>query len=115
MKEKFMYFLMLFASCTTSRGMVGTYYNEGLNYKKNLKLNKDGSFLVNIETFDSKASCHGKWELLSKDTILLKCDTESFPATITNRYISEREQKVIVVRNDKIRYQKTILTRLPRS
>ena len=109
--RKYIYFFMLWVSCTVNRIIPGNYYNNGTDYKNSLKLNNDSTFVIAIENFDSKSGCHGKWKYLSKDTLLLKCDTEGFPAIITSGYISEREQKVVLLGHNKIKYKQLILTK----
>jgi hypothetical protein len=109
--KKAIIFSVFFVSCAVSHGVPGDYYNNGADYKKSLLLNKDGTFALNIELFDGKSECHGKWEYLSKDTILLKCDSEAFPGVITSGYMSERQQKVVLLDDDKIKYKQTILTK----
>jgi hypothetical protein len=102
---------MLLASCNVNRIIPGNYCNNGTDYKKSLRLNKDGTFALTTENFDSKSGCQGKWKYLSKDTLLLKCDAEGFPAIITSGYISEREQKVVLLGNNQIKYKQMILTK----
>jgi hypothetical protein len=111
MMRKFIYFFMLLASCTVNRIIPGYYYNNGTDYKRSLKLNQDGTFALTTENFDNKSACQGKWKYLSRDTLLLKCDSESFPAIITSGYISEREQKVVLLGNNQIKYKHMILTK----
>jgi hypothetical protein len=112
MKRIYICILLLLTSCTVNRYIPGTYFSKGIGYKRNLKLNKDGTFVLANENFDSKSECQGKWKYLSKDTLLLKCDTESFPAIISSGYISERQQKVILMDNNQIKYNQVILTKL---
>jgi hypothetical protein len=107
--KKYLYCLALLASCTLKHAIIGNYTSIGKDYKKDLTIMKDGTFILKLVDLESKAECHGKWRYLSNDTILLKCDTESFPAIITSGYIQERQQKAIVLDRNKINFQNTIL------
>ena len=102
---------MLLASCTVNRFIPGNYYNNGTDYKNSLRLNKDGTFVLTTENFDSKSGCQGKWKYLTKDTLLLKCGDEGFLAIITSGYITNREQKVVLLGNNQIKYNQMILTK----
>lgn len=110
-KNTIYFLIILFASCTANKSLIGGYYKSGKDFKHSLILNKDSTFVLSKQYFEVNSKCQGRWRYLSKDTLLLKCDSESFPAVIAGGYMSEREQKVIILNSKKIKLQNVILTR----
>jgi hypothetical protein len=75
-------------------------------------LSKNGIFLISEQGFEYTSNCHGIWKRLSKDTILLKCDSEKNPVTmLQSGYMSERTQKAIILNHNQIRIKNIILTK----
>ncbi|TFF33350.1 hypothetical protein [Mucilaginibacter psychrotolerans] len=111
--KRYLIWGMLFASCTINQKLSGTYHANGIDYNDTLKLNKNGSFVLRVETTESKPTCTGQWQFLTKDTILLKCNPEGISEMISNTYISEREMKIVLLRDGKIKYKNMILIKAP--
>lgn len=87
------------------------YYSKGKDYKYDLSLNKDSSFVLTQNYFEVNSICKGKWQYLSVDTILLKCDEEDLSGKLQSGYMSERERKVLVLSNRKLKLGKVVLKR----
>lgn len=47
--------------------------------------------------------------IYQKNNILLRCDSEVVPKTIAGGYISEREQRILILSSKKIKLQNIIL------
>ncbi len=101
--------IIIILSCNVTKNIGGVYNASGRNFNHTLILNNDGTFMLNKRYFEADAKCHGKWTYLSKDSILLKCDSDTIPETIAGGYISNREQKILVLNNKKIKLQNVIL------
>ena len=65
-----------------------------------LILNNDNSFYLK---FSYKQGCDGKWEYISKDTIAIKYQPVDWTEMITRGYMHERELKIKVLNNNKIK------------
>jgi hypothetical protein len=79
-----------------------------------LILRKDSTFSFTDQWFEINQKCKGKWSLLSKDTIILKCFDEgnSVINLITMGYMTERERRVIILARNKLKLGKSILKRV---
>lgn len=87
------------------------YYSKGKDYKYDLSLNKDSSFVLRKNYFEVNSICKGKWQYLSVDTILLKCDEEELSAKLQSGYTPGRERKILVLSNRKLKLGKVVLKR----
>lgn len=114
MKNLLIISIIFFASCKTaslSQSMQGQYYKEGKDYNYSLSLNNDSSFTFTKKYFEVNSTCQGKWQRISKDTLLLKCGEEDLSAKLQSGYMTERERKVIVLSKNKLKIDKVILER----
>jgi superfamily I DNA and/or RNA helicase len=118
MKSLTLFFLtavavVLLASCSVSRPTSGNYYSNGPSaYINSLKLNSNGSFLLLLDNFQRKAGYLGSWKYLSKDTLLLTYDVEDFPRIIISEHISKKEQKIVLLNSNEIKYGDFVLSKL---
>lgn len=110
--KKYLCFLLLLASCTVRRPVPGTYYSNGTNYIKSLKLDMNGTFVLSADNFERKASFLGSWKYLSKDTILLKYNLKDFPEIAKSQYMKQREVKAVLLNNQEIKYNEVILSKV---
>jgi hypothetical protein len=100
-------------SCSSSKRIIGNYYVAGKDFNKSLILKKDSSFFYTQNVFEGQSKCQGRWKYLSKDTLLLKCDTEkSVEAMLQSGYISERTQKAIILSHNRIKLKNVILQKV---
>lgn len=116
MRNTFLLILtIMFASCKSVaifKNVEGQYYKSGKDYQYSLNLNKDNSFILTQKYFEVNSTCNGKWQNLSADTILLKCDVEEdITAKLQSGYMTEREKKVLVLSKNKLKLGKVILKR----
>lgn len=91
--------------------MQGKYYKLGKDYVYDLSINNDGSFILTQKYFEVNSTCQGKWQRISKDTILLKFDSSTLSEKLLSGYMTEREKKVIVLKKDKLKFDEVILKR----
>ncbi|MES2379237.1 MAG: hypothetical protein V4553_21780 [Bacteroidota bacterium] len=110
--KKYLCFLLLLASCTVSRPVSGNYYSNGTTYVRSLKLNPNGSFLLSADNFERRAGFLGNWKYLSKDTILLTYNLEDFPGIVKSEHISKKQEKVVLLNNNEIKYNQVVLSKL---
>lgn len=106
---------IVFASCkisSFSQNLQGSYFKEGKDYKYRLKLNNDSSFIFIREYFEANSTCRGKWQFISKDTVLLVCDDVDLSEKLQRGYMTTRERKVIVMNNSRLKIDNVILKRL---
>jgi hypothetical protein len=114
MKNLLIISIIFLASCKTSsisQTVQGRYYQEGKDYKYDLSLNNDSSFVLTQKYFEVNSTCRGKWQYLSTDTILLKCGEEDLSAILQSGYMSERERKLLVLSKNKIKIGEVVLKR----
>lgn len=114
MKNLLIISIIFLASCKTvsmSQNMQGQYYKEGKDYQYSLSLNNDSSFTLTKKYFEVNSTCRGKWQRISKDTLLLKCGEEDLSVKLQSGYMTERERKVIVLNKNKLKIDKVILKR----
>lgn len=91
-------------SCRTIsryRDLQGNYYKAGKGYQYSLTLNIDSSFTLTEKYFEVNSTCNGKWQRLRKDTLLLKCNETDVYSKLQSGYMTERERKVVLLRNRK--------------
>lgn len=114
MKNIMILSLFFFSSCKTpslSQSIQGQYYKEGKDYKYGLNINDDSSFAFTKKYYEVNSTCQGKWQRISKDTLLLICNEEDLFAKLQSGYMTEREKKVIVLNKNEIKIDKVILKR----
>lgn len=81
-------------------------YNDKEGNIKELVLNKDGTFKLtfyyrNIERCES--ACKGQWKHIAIDTISIQCNPVPWIETIERCYMSDREYKIKVLGNNKLK------------
>lgn len=96
--------------------MCGTFYKlhkgNDFNTSYTLQLNTDNTFLLLLNTAGGKPQCKGKWEIVDSIYIILKCDKVSdVTETLTNGYMKQREYKMQIISQNKIRYNEVVLKR----
>jgi hypothetical protein len=112
MKNCVYVFLIFGLSCCNSfKGLPGTYVRKGKDYKYTLTISPDSTFNLVSESFHARSGCKGKWNL-TRDTLLLQCSDEAFPAQIASGYMTERDKKVIVLGEKKLKLGQEILKRV---
>ncbi len=85
---------------------MGHYFEKGKDFEYDLILNKNPHFKLNEKYFEAQPSCTGKWRFLSKDTILLECDTtENISEAISSGHMSMKNHKVAVLANHRLKFQ----------
>ena len=104
--------ILLLASCALHKNINGTYSKVGADFNQTLILKSDSTFVLDYGFFDGKSTCNGRWKYLSKDTLLLKCDTEKFPAQLQSGYMSNRMQKAILLNHKQIQLGEILLSKL---
>jgi hypothetical protein len=112
MKNLFIFSIIILFSCKTiskNRTLDGWYYKEGKDFKYELSLNKDSSFVLSQKYFEVNSGCSGKWRCFMNDTILLKCDEADISVKLQSGYLSDREKFIIILSNSKIKIGKVIL------
>ncbi len=106
----------MFVSCksvTVLQSMEGEYQKSGKDYKCRLNLNRDSSFILTQKYFEVNSICNGKWQNVSADTILLKCDVEDdITAKLQSGYMTERENKVLVLNKNRLKIGNVVLKRI---
>jgi|GEM_PF-2124246 superfamily I DNA and/or RNA helicase len=104
---------LLLVSCSVRRPTAGNYYSHGsAAYINSLKLNSNGSFLLSLDNFQRKTGYLGSWKYLSKDTLLLTYDIEDFPRIIKSEHISKKEQKIVLLNSNEVKYDDFVLSKL---
>ena len=103
--------IIVFASCTTNRSLVGSYTKNGEDFRHSLILNKDSTFVLVEEYFHVNSKCQGRWRYIDKDTLLLVCNEEDLAGKLSRGYMSKREQEVIILISNKLKLKNVILTK----
>lgn len=120
-KNSYLILLMFFLSCGTlniqSLPITGTFYKQGkrlgFNYEYKLNLKSDGSFYLQEKLKDASPRCEGKWEMVGKDHILLKCDSvTNINEMLTNGFMNSRENMLKIVSKDRLEYKEVVLKRI---
>jgi hypothetical protein len=101
-KNLIFFLIILLASCSLHKNISGIYCESGKDFKKILILKNDSTFVLDYRFFDGQSTCNGKWKYISTDVLLLKCDTEKFPAQLQSGYMSNRTQKAILLNHKQI-------------
>lgn len=111
MKKNFLYFFIIIcASCSENKKIIGKYSKIGKDFKYNLIINKGNNFLLTEESFEASSKCQGKWYLI-KDTLLLECAKEDLPTMLQSGYMSDRLQKAIILDHHQIKLKQVVLMR----
>ena len=108
----FCFFIMLFASCSVQKDIHGSYtkVDQGLRY--DLELKEDSTFKLVYKVSGITSECEGKWYRVSEDMFTLKCNDVPIEAMLVRGYMSEREKKVIVLNEKKLKLGQVILKRV---
>ena len=89
----------------------GLYVKKGKDYCYSLTLNKnDSTFSFSIESIHARSGCKGNWYIVS-DTLFLECENEPFPAQLTRGYMSDREKKIIILNDKKLKLDEVVMKR----
>jgi hypothetical protein len=100
------------ASCQTFKSIPGEYVKVTKDYKYSLKVNKDSTFTLVTQSIHAKSGCNGIWKKTTKDTLLLKCSEEPFPAQIAGGYMTEREKKIAIISYKKLKLGEIVMKRV---
>lgn len=91
------------ASTFSQKSLSGNYYAKGKDYAYELKLSDDSSFQLTTWHIEVKSTCEGSWQTIKSDTILLLCSAPKPLEELQGGYMSERERKVAILRNRKLK------------
>lgn len=101
--------LMFCCSCMThSQKLQGQYFKYGKDYKYNLFIGDDSSFVLSENHLGINSKCEGKWRIIT-DTLFLRCGEEGFPAQIERGYMSNRDRKIIILKDRKLKIDNIIM------
>lgn len=106
---------IFFTSCKSLSvyyDMHGEFRSVGKDYSYSLIMNEDSTFILKQQNLDVVEMCQGKWCYIAKDTILINCDTANTMEVLSSGYIIEREKKIIVINDKKIRIDQMILKKV---
>ena len=98
--------MILGEACKTAyitQNIQGHYYKTGRDYQYFLSLNDEKSFTFTQKYFEVTLTCIGKWQRLSKDTFLLKCNDEDIAGKLQSGYMATRGTLVIVLSKNKLK------------
>ena len=117
MKNILLISLILFVfSCKTiviHDNISGKFYKKGRDYSYSLILNEDSSFIFYFKAQDVKPQCEGRWQLLSKDTILLRCnEVKDLIDALSTGYMPKREHKIKIINRNKLKYNQIVMKRV---
>jgi hypothetical protein len=101
--------LVLLTSCKTSNSLIGTYQKKGNDYKYELELKIDSTFLLSKVDGEVQTKCGGKWENNFQKTVILKCDEETLSQQLSSGYLKDRTQTVEIINFDKLKLSNIIL------
>lgn len=113
MKKGLLYLLvlLLITSCSVPKDVIGNYYKKGADYQFSLQLSKDSTFTLLKKYLEANPTCTGKWHQVSKETIRLECGVEDLTASLTNGYMTDREQLVTIRSSSKVKIGNVVLNR----
>lgn len=99
-------------SCKSfEKGIEGRFVKSSQDYNYTLNINNDSTFSLITQSIHARSGCTGRWEL-KKDTLILKCGEEPFPAQISSGYMNEREKQIRVINRNKIKYEQIVMRRI---
>lgn len=104
--------ICFFSSCATAQVVPGKYHKQGKDFSYDLTLNKDSTFTLSKKYFEANASCSGKWRLIAKDTLLLKCAPVDISTALSAGHIDKSEQKVMIDNKNRIKMGDIVLYRV---
>ena len=87
------------------------YSKSGRDFNHSLTLSKDSTFVFVKQYFEVNSKCQGRWHYITKNTLLLVCDTENLTAMLSGGHIPEKKLKAYLLGYRKVRLQNVILTR----
>ena len=93
-------------SCTSSRIATidsGCFQRVNGNITRTIVLNNDYQFKYVVSHGVINIECVGKWEYISKNTILLQCADEPFDRIITRGYMPIRSHEIKVLNINKLK------------
>jgi hypothetical protein len=111
---------VLLLSCKTQKirqkAIHGTFYkidkDPHFSSEYTLDLNEDGSFFLLEKHKDGSPQCKGRWRIFNDEFVLLECNEITDPTeTLTNAYMSNREHKLRILSENKLKYNDIVLRR----
>jgi hypothetical protein len=108
----FLIISVLLASCASNysqKKLIGDYSSKGKDYAYELKLASDNTFQLTTRQVEVKSGCAGTWRVIQNDTLLLKCYEPKPYEMLQGGYMSEREKKIVLVGNQKLKIGEIIL------
>ncbi|MFM9951993.1 MAG: hypothetical protein ACKV1O_28945 [Saprospiraceae bacterium] len=107
---------IIFASCRTpsvQHSLHGLYFAKGNDFEYSLTLNRDSTFILKLKYQDAVPECSGKWRYLDKDTLDLSCSAlNDIAQSLTNGYMSERNRKVKIINQNKLKLGEVVLKKV---
>lgn len=82
--------LIFLFSCRASQGIGGEYQKSSKDYTYNLIIDSDGSFLFTRQSYHSRSSCEGNWQL-NENRLLLQCNEQPIEVQLSSGYWPERD------------------------
>jgi len=96
-----------------NKSVTGEYYSVGKDYRDTIKLNTDHSFELRMQEFETDAKCKGMWHYISRDTILLNCDSaKDLETRLSSGDMSNQARKIVIITHSKIKLEQVILTKI---
>ena len=108
----FCLFIVFFTCSSIQKNLYGVYsktWKDASQYTVELK--SDSTFIFINKSIHAFSKCEGKWQAVLGDTLLLRCNDESLQAKLERGYMSEREFKVIVLSNSRLKLKEVILNK----
>jgi hypothetical protein len=118
MNKVLLFISVVLISCKTSYlgdSIEGKFINNGKDHNYSLILKSDYTFIYKRHDLDVLRFCSGRWYYINQDTILIQCEEENILQQITTGYLQERENKVIIVSQKKIKIDKLFFKKEPSS
>jgi len=93
--------------------MIGKYYIKGKDFNESLIIQKNHTFTLVEQGFEYDSQCQGKWKYISKDTIVLQCDSEKdVEKMLQSDYMSDRLRKATILNRNQIKIKNVVLTKV---
>jgi hypothetical protein len=116
MKNLFYFVLMLItiSSCKVvnmnKNSVIGIYTAKGVDYNYQLSLQSDNTFLLKFKSLEVNSGCEGKWELKSKDLIILTCnEPKDVTEALQSGYMNNRVVEVKIKSENYLSYKGILL------